>query len=109
MLDRDGLKDGKDGVGEYGNEVRRSGSQMELSFMGPRHGVAAWLAAPARMGSLEFVSPRPSVVSALLLRNLAEIFDSLKELATASNPHALDNLSQQEQTTPVNLRYYSPN
>ena len=53
MFDRTGLKDAKYVVWEYRHRAQGSNSQMELSFMGPRHGIASWLAAPAPLGSLE--------------------------------------------------------
>jgi hypothetical protein len=36
-------------------------NRLVLDFAGPRHGIASWLAAPAPMGSLEFVSRNAAV------------------------------------------------
>src|SRR5579864_6650088 len=44
MFDRSGFNDVKYFVWEHRNEAGRASSEMELSFTGPRHGVAAWLA-----------------------------------------------------------------
>jgi len=82
----------------------QASSQMELSFTGPRQGIASWLAAPGPMGSLDFVSPKPAVAISLLLKNPAEIFDDVKELATASNPNALASVGQMEQGMKISLR-----
>ena len=51
---------------------------MELSFASPRRGAPAWLADPATLGSLDFVSPKPLLVASLLLANPSQVFDELK-------------------------------
>ncbi|HWR14639.1 MAG TPA: FecR domain-containing protein [Terriglobales bacterium] len=44
-------------------------NRMVLDFAGQRYGVPSWLAAPAPMGSLEFVSRNASVAIALLAKD----------------------------------------
>jgi type IV pilus assembly protein PilA len=78
--------------------------EMELSFVAPRHGAAAWLVAPAPHGSLDFVSPKSPIVVSLLLKNLAEVFDDMKGLSGDSNPKAFGPLSQMEQAMHVSFR-----
>jgi hypothetical protein len=46
----------------------QAASEMELSFIGPRHGAASWLSAPSPLRSLDFVSPKAVVVSAVVLK-----------------------------------------
>ncbi len=77
--------------------------EMELSFIGPRHGAASWLAAPAPLGSLDFVSPKSAIVVSVRLKNLAEIFDDIQGFGS-SKPNALAALPQMEQAMHVNLR-----
>jgi hypothetical protein len=57
-LERTGFSDVKYLVSSHSMVPGQSSGQMELSFTGPRHGVASWLAAPGPMGSLEFISPK---------------------------------------------------
>jgi type II secretory pathway pseudopilin PulG len=104
IFDRTGLKDAKYAVWEYRHQAQGSEGQMELSFMGPRHGIASWLAAPAPFGSLDFVSPQASIVSSVNLRNLGEIFDDIKDISSASNPNALAGLTQTEKAMHISLR-----
>jgi hypothetical protein len=94
IFDRTGLKDAKYVVWEYRHRAQGSEGRMELSFVGPRHGIASWLAAPAPFGSLDFVSPQASIVSSVNLKNLGEIFDDIKDISSASNPNALASLTQ---------------
>ncbi len=104
LLERTGFSDAKYAVWEYKHKTGGSGSRMELSFVGPRHGVASWLAAPAPLGSLDFVSPQAAIVSGVHLKNLGGIFDDIKDLASASNPNALAGVTAMEKGMQISLR-----
>ena len=104
MFDRTGLKDAKYVVWEYRHRAQGSDSRMELSFVGPRHGITSWLAAPAPFGSLDFVSPQAVIVSSVHLKSLGEIFDEIKDISSDSNPNALANVTRMEQAMHINLR-----
>jgi hypothetical protein len=104
IFDRTGLRDAKYAVWEYRHRAQGSEGQMELSFVGPRHGIASWLAAPAPLGSLDFVSPQASIVSSVSLKNLGEIFDDIKDISSSSNPNALASLTHTEQAIHISLR-----
>ena len=101
---RTGFADMKYLVWTHTSVAGQGSSQMELSFTGPRHGIAAWLAAPGSMGCLDFVSPKAAVTISLLLKNPAEVFDDIKDLATASNPNAMASLRQMEEGLNVSFR-----
>jgi len=62
-------------------QQRRVGERTEnnavLAFDGPRRGVAAWLAEPAPMGSLDYVSPDAKLAAAAVLKRPVEIFDEV--------------------------------
>jgi hypothetical protein len=104
IFDRTGLKDAKYAVWQYRHRAQGSEGQMELSFMGPRHGIASWLAAPAPFGSLDFVSPQASIASSVNLKNLGEIFDDIKDISSSLNPNALASLNQTEKAMHISLR-----
>ena len=72
-------------------EQRIAGSQSEsratIGFSGPRTGIAGWLASPAPMGSLDYVSPEASFVAAFAVNDPAAVASDLLGLfprATAS-------------------------
>jgi hypothetical protein len=96
-LDRSGFGDAKYLVWEHKSVPGQPASQTELSFSGPRHGVASWLASPARLHSLDFVSPHAIMSATIVLKNLAEIFDDIKQLSSTANPNAFASLDQMEQ------------
>jgi type IV pilus assembly protein PilA len=79
-------------------------SQAELSFVSPRHGAASWLAKPTLMGSLDFVSPKAMLAGTMVLANPAQIFDDVRELASASNPNAFVTLAQAEQALKLSVK-----
>jgi type II secretory pathway pseudopilin PulG len=104
LFQRSGFADVKYLIWQQKFVEGHAASQMELSFTGPRHGIASWLAAPGPLGSLDFVSPRAVMASAVLLKNPAEIFDDIKDLMIASNPNALVGIAQMERGLKVDLR-----
>jgi len=104
ILQRTGFADVQYFVWEHRNSAGHPLSQTELSFTGPRHGVASWLAAPAPLGSLDFVSPKAMLVGTLLLVSPAKIFEDVKELTTASNPNAFAGLEQMELALNLSLK-----
>jgi type II secretory pathway pseudopilin PulG len=104
MLERTGFKDAQYALWNYRHMAAGSGSQMELSFTGPRHGIASWLAGPVPLGGLDFVSPQAAIVSSVHLKNLGKISDDIKDISSYSNPNALANVTQVEQATHISLR-----
>jgi hypothetical protein len=62
-------------------EQKEVDHQMEtraaIGFAGPRTGMAAWLASPAPMGSLEYVSPDATFVAAFVVNSSSAIVDEV--------------------------------
>jgi len=65
---------------ERWDEGDRGVMSAEIRFAGERHGVASWLAAPAPMGSLEFVSAEASMAAAFVVKEPAALLDDLAAL-----------------------------
>ncbi len=104
LFRRSGFADMKYLIWEHKSVDSQAASQMELTFTGPRKGIASWLAAPGPLGSLDFVSPKAVMATAVLLKNPAEIFDDIRDLATVSNPNAFAGIEQMEQGLRLSLR-----
>jgi hypothetical protein len=109
-FERSGFEDVKYLVWEHKSVPGQPASQMELSFNGPRHGAASWLAAPAQLGSLDFVSPKAVFSATVVLKNPTEIFEDIKELSASSSttsspkPNAFGALATMEQSLHVSLK-----
>jgi hypothetical protein len=99
-----GFADMKYLVWEHKSVAGQAASQAELSFNAPRHGVASWLAKPAPLGSLDFASPETLLASTVVLANPTQIFDDVRDLATASNPNAFATLDQAQQGLKLSLK-----
>ncbi len=76
-------------------------NRMVLDFSQQRRGVASWLAAPAPMGSLEFVSRNASIAFAFLAKEPEQILDDI--LSMDSN-HAKSDREMAEAEQKLNLR-----
>ncbi|HTG31953.1 MAG TPA: FecR domain-containing protein [Thermoanaerobaculia bacterium] len=76
----------------------RAETRAALTFAQTRRGLAAWLAAPAPMGSLSFFSPDANFVSAFVVKSPVSILDEMlsikpelaQELADAQAKHGFD-------------------
>jgi hypothetical protein len=79
---------GIDGVRYLIAEHREQNGQPEnhvnLQFAGTRQGAASWLAGPAPIGSLEFVTPNAAVAVAFLSKDPAAIADDMMKMAQSS-------------------------
>lgn len=78
-------------------------SRADLMFASERQGVASWLAAPASMGSLEFVSPEASMVTSAVIKNPKNILEEVFRMIGAGDPNFSQHLSEFESKTGVNV------
>ena len=89
-------------------ERRSTGTQaetsFELTFDGPRHGLASWLAEPGAMGALEFFSPDATVASALVFKDPAEMFDAILGFAGREDAEVDQGLAEFREHTGLDLR-----
>lgn len=78
-------------------------NRAELTFTGPRHALASWLAAPAPIGGLDFVSKDAALTAAFVAKNPAQMLDDVFSLATASNPNAKAEIAKGESALKINF------
>ena len=76
-----------------GNDIQ---NQAELSFVGPRRGLASWLAPPAPMGGLDFVSKDAGAAAAFVSKSPKDMLDDLLSIVSLNNPNAQTNLAKGE-------------
>jgi hypothetical protein len=88
-------------------ERREVGGKTEnraaLTFASERRGIASWLAAPASMGSLEFVSPNATIVNSLVIKNPKAIVEDFFQIIGKGDPHFSDDLAQFESKAGVSV------
>ncbi len=78
----------------------RTETRAVLTFKQARRGVAAWLAEPAPMRALDFVSPDANAAAAFVVKNPATLLDEL----LAANPKFAAELAQAEAREGFRLR-----
>lgn len=81
----------------------KTDNRAALTFASERRGVASWLAAPASMGALEFVSPDASMVNAVVIKNPKSIMEELFQIIGSSEPKFPSELSEFEAKTGVSV------
>jgi len=81
----------------------KSQSEAALSFASERQGVASWLAAPASMRSLDFVSPEASMVTAAVIKNPKDILTDLFEAFGSGDSHFAQDLADFESKSGVRV------
>jgi hypothetical protein len=78
-------------------------NQAALTFASERRGVASWLAAPASMGGLEFVSSDASLVSSLVIKNPKSIVEEMFQMIGSADQNFQRDLEQFETKTGVRV------
>ena len=74
-----------------------------VTFVQPRRGVAAWLAAPAPMGALDFISPDASFVTAFVVKQPRASLEELFSAVQAVDPNFATAEAQFEAQTGINV------
>ena len=101
MLEKTGFGDVNYLVASYTMSAARLSNQSELTFTGPRHGIASWIAAPKPMGGLDFVSTHAALAADLILKSPPQIFDDVRDLMGET---AFASLPQMEAQLNVDLK-----
>jgi hypothetical protein len=78
-------------------------NRAELAFASERQGVASWLAAPASMGSLEFVSPDASMVTSAVIKNPRSIMEEFFQMMGSGDANFAQHLAEFEAKSGVNV------
>jgi len=79
-------------------------TQAVLAFDGAPRGIASWLAAPAPMGALDFVSPAALGAAAFVAKSPALIFDDLVSMAVGAPGDPGDTLASLESKLDLHIR-----
>ena len=79
-------------------------TQAVVAFAGSRRGIASWLAAPAPMGALDFVSPHAQAAAAFVTKSPALVYDDFMALVSSGSAGTPSELAQLESKLDVRLR-----
>jgi hypothetical protein len=78
-------------------------SRAALAFSSERQGVASWLAGPAAMGALEFISPQASMATAVVIKNPRSIMEELFSMLGKNDTNFSQELAKFESKTGVSV------
>lgn len=87
-----------------GKELDGTGTwRAALSFDRSRRGIASWLAAPAPMGTLDFISPDATLAAAFVTKDPVAMASDLIDLVRNAHPECGDRLAAFESEHGVNV------
>ena len=78
-------------------------NRATITFAQDRHGVAAWLASPSPMGTLDFVSPEASFAISFVTQEPREIVREMISLIGSDEPDVSQSLADFESKTGVSV------
>lgn len=79
-------------------------SRVAFAFTGPRRGIASWLAAPAPMGALDFLSPNAQAVAAFVSKSPTLVLDDVLGMVQGRDANAREELARVESAIDLRLR-----
>jgi hypothetical protein len=104
LMDRLGLLDATTVVVERHRDGDWYATNAEVRFSEDRRGIMAWLAEPAPMGSLEFLSPDAYVAASAVSKDAEEMFTDLLDLIAVEDGSALEQIRLFETAVGIDLR-----
>ncbi|HWY67607.1 MAG TPA: FecR domain-containing protein [Terriglobales bacterium] len=104
MLESSGFANAKYLIAQRKDYEGKASNTAELSFTGPRTGVASWLAAPAPIGALDFITPNASAVGAFVSKSPALMVDDLLQVITKADPQAGASWEQHQAELNLDIR-----
>ncbi|HKQ61444.1 MAG TPA: FecR domain-containing protein, partial [Candidatus Polarisedimenticolaceae bacterium] len=104
VLESMGLLDLQHVVADHSEHDGHSISRAVLSFDQPRRGVTAWLAAPAAIGALDFVSPDAKLVAAMALEDPDLLVDKLFNSLSSVDPEFRQRLEEFQSSHGLDVR-----
>ena len=103
-MEATGLEEARYVIAEHRESNGVGQNHLDLQFSGTRQRVASWLAAPAPIGSLDFVTPNAAFAGAVLSKDPRAIADDILAMAEQDNDSGARNLNEVEEKLQISLR-----
>jgi hypothetical protein len=103
-LRNSGFSDIKYLIATRGEAPGQGDNRITLEFNGQRHGIASWLAAPAPMGSLDYVSSNAGVAVSFVAKQPAIMLDDIFNTIGAADSNFEQNLAEANAELGIDLR-----
>jgi hypothetical protein len=86
------------------NSGGKTHTQATVSFNEAQRGIPSWLAAPAPMGSLEYISPDANIVAGFVVKDPVKLVDDLLGVIETVSPDLRKNLDKQQAERGLDIR-----
>lgn len=86
-------------------ESRGEEYQAQLDFNGPRQSIAAWLAEPAPMGAVDFISPQANLAFAAVFKDPSTMLDDVARIMEGEAKSLADMLADVRQHVGVDIAH----
>jgi hypothetical protein len=103
-LQDSGFDDMKYLIASRGASSSKQDNRITLEFNGQRRGMASWLAAPAPMGSLDYVSSNAGAAFSFVAKQPALMMDDVFSTIGASDPNFSKNLTETNSELGLDIR-----
>lgn len=103
-LNQLGLTNLKSFVLDQKDSGGKTHTRAVLSYDQADHGITSWLAAPAPIRSLEYISPDASLVAGFVVKNPTAVVDDLLRVINSVSPDINKHLDQMQKDHGLNLR-----
>jgi hypothetical protein len=104
VLRNSGFNDIRYLIATRGEASNHGDNRITVEFSGPRHGIASWLAAPAPVGSLDYVSANAGAAFSFVAKQPALMFDDLFSTIGASDPNFGKGLAEANADLGLDIR-----
>jgi hypothetical protein len=103
-LQNSGFNDIKYLIASRGESSSQADNRITLEFNGQRRGIASWLAAPAPVGSLDYVSANAGAAVSFVAKQPALMLDDIFSTISASNPNFSQDLAKANSELGLDIR-----
>src|SRR4029077_8587684 len=103
-LQNSGFNDIKYLIATRGESASQGDNRVTVEFYGQRHGIASWLAAPAPMGSLDYVSSNAGAAVSFVAKQPALMLDDIFSTIGASDANFKQGLADANSELGLDLR-----
>jgi hypothetical protein len=103
-LQNSGFNDIKYLIASRSESSSQGDNRITLEFNGQRRGIASWLAAPAPMGSLDYVSSNAGAAVSFVAKQPTLMLDDIFSTIGASDPNFSKSLAQTNSELGLDLR-----
>jgi len=99
-----GILDLQHVIGQHKDLEDQAETRAVLSFNQTRRGIASWLAEPAPMGALDFVSRNAYFAAGFVMKEPAQVVDEMIEFLGSEDPDFVDGMNRFQTEYSIDIR-----